>query len=170
MMEQKGQNNVNIYIPEVASATAEVTIDDVINAVVKYQPHADVKLIRKAYDLANAAHAGQKRASGEDYIIHPLCVAKILTELQIDATTITAALLHDVVEDTVMTSEEIAKEFSEEVAFLVEGVTKPTRLKTTTDKIEVQAENLRKMFLSMAKDIRVILIKLADRLHCPQAL
>ena len=100
MLEKKGQNDVNIYIPEVASATAEVTIDEVINAVLKYQPHADVELVRKAYDLANAAHGGQKRASGEDYIIHPLCVAKILTELQIDSTTITAALLHDVVEDT----------------------------------------------------------------------
>ena len=124
MMEQKGQNNVNIYIPEVASATAEVTIDDVINAVVKYQPHADVKLIRKAYDLANAAHAGQKRASGEDYIIHPLCVAKILTELQIDATTITAALLHEVVEDTTYSQSQMEDIFGPEVAMLIDGVTR----------------------------------------------
>ena len=114
MLEKKGQNDVNIYIPEVASATAEVTIDEVINAVLKYQPHADVELVRKAYELANAAHGGQKRASGEDYIIHPLCVAKILTELQIDSTTITAALLHDVVEDTDHTIEEI-KEMNEEM-------------------------------------------------------
>jgi GTP pyrophosphokinase len=97
--------------------------------------------------------------------MHPLCVAIILAELELDKETIVAGILHDVVEDTVMTSEEIAEEFSSEVAFLVEGVTKLTQLKMTTDKIEVQAENLRKMFLSMARDIRVILIKLADRLH-----
>ena len=164
MMEQKGQNNVNIYIPEVASATAEVTIDDVINAVVKYQPHADVKLIRKAYDLANAAHAGQKRASGEDYIIHPLCVAKILTELQIDATTITAALLHDVVEDTTYSQSQMEDIFGPEVAMLIDGVTKLGKIKYQS-KVEQQSENYRKLFLAMAKDIRVIMIKLADRLH-----
>ena len=164
MMEQKGQNNVNIYIPEVASATAEVTIDDVINAVVKYQPHTDVKLIRKAYDLANAAHAGQKRASGEDYIIHPLCVAKILTELQIDATTITAALLHDVVEDTTYSQSQMEDIFGQEVAMLIDGVTKLGKIKYQS-KVEQQSENYRKLFLAMAKDIRVIMIKLADRLH-----
>lgn len=164
MMEQKGQNNVNIYIPEVASATAEVTIDDVINAVVKYQTHADVKLIRKAYDLANAAHAGQKRASGEDYIIHPLCVAKILTELQIDATTITAALLHDVVEDTTYSQSQMEDIFGPEVAMLIDGVTKLGKIKYQS-KVEQQSENYRKLFLAMAKDIRVIMIKLADRLH-----
>lgn len=164
MMEQKGQNNVNIYIPEVASATAEVTIDDVINAVVKYQPHVDVKLIRKAYDLANAAHAGQKRASGEDYIIHPLCVAKILTELQIDATTITAALLHDVVEDTTYSQSQMEDIFGPEVAMLIDGVTKLGKIKYQS-KVEQQSENYRKLFLAMAKDIRVIMIKLADRLH-----
>lgn len=164
MMEQKGQNNVNIYIPEVASATAEVTIDDVINAVVKYQPHADVKLIRKACDLANAAHAGQKRASGEDYIIHPLCVAKILTELQIDATTITAALLHDVVEDTTYSQSQMEDIFGPEVAMLIDGVTKLGKIKYQS-KVEQQSENYRKLFLAMAKDIRVIMIKLADRLH-----
>lgn len=164
MMEQKGQNNVNIYIPEVASATAEVTIDDVINAVVKYQHHADVKLIRKAYDLANAAHAGQKRASGEDYIIHPLCVAKILTELQIDATTITAALLHDVVEDTTYSQSQMEDIFGPEVAMLIDGVTKLGKIKYQS-KVEQQSENYRKLFLAMAKDIRVIMIKLADRLH-----
>ena len=93
--------NVDIYTPVPAGATADVTIDDIINALLKYQPNADVDLVRRAYELAHSAHEGQKRASGEEYIIHPLCVAKILTELQIDAVTITAALLHDVVEDTI---------------------------------------------------------------------
>ena len=164
MLEKKGQNDVNIYIPEVASATAEVTIDEVINAVLKYQPHADVELVRKAYELANAAHGGQKRASGEDYIIHPLCVAKILTELQIDSTTITAALLHDVVEDTTYSQAQMEDIFGTEVAMLIDGVTKLGKIKYQSRE-EQQSENYRKLFLAMAKDIRVIMIKLADRLH-----
>lgn len=163
MMEQKGQN-VPIYIPEVADATAQVTIDEIIEAVLKYQPRADVALIRKAYDLAYAAHNGQKRASGEDYIIHPLCVAKILTELQIDATTITAALLHDVVEDTTYSQSQMEELFGAEVAMLIDGVTKLGKIKFQS-KVEQQSENYRKLFLAMAKDIRVIIIKLADRLH-----
>ena len=138
---------------------------ELISRILTYHPSADITMIEKAYKVADAAHKGQLRKSGEPYIMHPLNVAIILAELELDKETIVAGILHDVVEDTVMTSEEIAAEFSEEVAFLVDGVTKLTQLKMTTDKIEVQAENLRKMFLSMAKDIRVILIKLADRLH-----
>ena len=130
-----------------------------------YRPTTDLSEIEKAYKIASKAHEGQKRKSGEPYIIHPLCVAIILAELELDKETIVAGILHDVVEDTVMTREEIAKEFSEEVALLVDGVTKLTQLDLSQDKIEVQAENLRKMFLAMAKDIRVIIIKLADRLH-----
>ena len=130
-----------------------------------YRPTTDLSEIEKAYKIASKAHEGQKRKSGEPYIIHPLCVAIILAELELDKETIVAGILHDVVEDTVMTREESAKEFSEEVALLVDGVTKLTQLDLSQDKIEVQAENLRKMFLAMAKDIRVILIKLADRLH-----
>ena len=131
----------------------------------KYQSSTDISLIEKAYKIADTAHIGQVRKSGEAYIIHPLCVAIILAELELDKETIVAGLLHDVVEDTVMTVEEIASEFSEEIALLVDGVTKLGQLSYDADKVEVQAENLRKMFLAMAKDIRVILIKLADRLH-----
>ena len=143
----------------------EELYNQLISHIKTYHPSTDISMIEKAYRVAAKAHEGQLRKSGEPYIIHPLCVAIILAELELDKETIVAGILHDVVEDTIMTSEEIAAEFSEEVAFLVDGVTKLTQLKMTSDKIEVQAENLRKMFLSMAKDIRVILIKLADRLH-----
>ncbi len=138
---------------------------ELINHILTYHPSADTTMIDKAYQVAKKAHEGQLRKSGEPYIIHPLCVAIILSELELDKETIVAGILHDVVEDTVMTSEEIAVEFSPEIALLVDGVTKLTQLNLSQDKIEIQAENLRKMFLAMAKDIRVILIKLADRLH-----
>lgn len=143
----------------------EELYQQLISHILTYHPSTDISMIEKAYRVAEKAHEGQFRKSGEPYIMHPLCVAIILAELELDKETIVAGILHDIVEDTVMTSEEIAAEFSEEIAFLVDGVTKLTQLRMTTDKIEVQAENLRKMFLSMAKDIRVILIKLADRLH-----
>ena len=141
------------------------TIEELVKKIEIYQTEESVALVKRAYDFANNAHKGQFRMSGEDYIHHPVGVAQILAGLQIDALTISAALLHDVVEDTVMTTEDVAKEFGDEVALLVDGVTKLTQLNYQHDKIEVQAENLRKMFLAMAKDIRVILIKLADRLH-----
>ncbi len=151
-------------IPEDFTAP-EVLFQKLISMVKKYHPSDDVHLIEKAYKIAYKAHEGQKRKSGEPYIIHPVCVCIILAELELDKETIVAGMLHDVVEDTIMTSEEIAAEFSDEVALLVDGVTKLTQLNYVADKVEVQAENLRKMFLAMAKDIRVILIKLADRLH-----
>ncbi|MCI8376166.1 MAG: bifunctional (p)ppGpp synthetase/guanosine-3',5'-bis(diphosphate) 3'-pyrophosphohydrolase [Lachnospiraceae bacterium] len=138
---------------------------ELIKSVRKYHPSTDISMIEKAYQIASRAHEGQLRKSGEPYIIHPLCVAIILADLELDKETIVSGLLHDAVEDTVMTTEEIVKEFSEEVALLVDGVTKLGQLSYSKDKIEIQAENLRKMFLAMAKDIRVILIKLADRLH-----
>ena len=138
---------------------------ELIGSIRKYHPSTDITQVEKAYQIAAAAHKDQKRKSGEAYIIHPLCVSMILAELELDKETIVAGLLHDVVEDTVMTDEEIAREFSAEVAALVDGVTKLTQLSWSADKVEIQAENLRKMFLAMAKDIRVILIKLADRLH-----
>lgn len=139
--------------------------DILIEKIKAYHPSDNFSLIEKAYHLADDAHQGQKRKSGEPYIIHPLCVAIILAELEMDKETIIAGLLHDVIEDTEYTREDIEKEFSPEVALLVDGVTKLTQLSLSQDKIEVQAENLRKMFLAMAKDIRVIIIKLADRLH-----
>ena len=143
----------------------EVLYQDLITEIKKYHPSSDLSDIEKAYKVAYKAHEGQKRKSGEPYIIHPLCVAIILAELELDKESIIAGLLHDVVEDTLMTSEDVEKEFGSEVALLVDGVTKLTQLNYEHDKIEVQAENLRKMFLAMAKDIRVIMIKLADRLH-----
>lgn len=143
----------------------EMLYKELINSVLKYHPSTDISMIEKAYKVASEAHEGQKRKSGEPYIIHPLCVAIILADLELDKETIVAGLLHDAVEDTWMTYEEVEKEFGSEVALLVDGVTKLGQLSYSADKVEVQAENLRKMFLAMAKDIRVILIKLADRLH-----
>lgn len=141
-----------------------LSIEMIIAALRKYQVTADTSLVLRAYELAKNAHGGQKRASGEEYIIHPLNVASILTELKIDDITITAALLHDVVEDTTYTIEEMREKFGFEVAMLIDGVTKLGKIEYKS-KEELQLENYRKMFLAMAKDIRVIMIKLADRLH-----
>ncbi|MCI8935447.1 MAG: bifunctional (p)ppGpp synthetase/guanosine-3',5'-bis(diphosphate) 3'-pyrophosphohydrolase [Lachnospiraceae bacterium] len=145
---------------------------DLILRVQKYHPSDDTTLIEKAYHLAAKAHENQVRKSGEPYIIHPLCVAIVLADLEMDKETIAAGLLHDVIEDTIMTEEEISEQFGSDVALLVDGVTKLEQLNfmnengnKTLDRVDMQAENLRKMFLAMAKDIRVIIIKLADRLH-----
>ena len=148
---------------------------DLISRVKKYHPSDNVSLIEKAYHLADEAHKGQVRKSGEPYIVHPLCVGIILADLEMDKETIVAGLLHDVVEDTVYTRDEIEEMYGKDVAHLVDGVTKLQHFDMNgtgdavpakaVDKLDVQAENLRKMFLAMAKDIRVILIKLADRLH-----
>ena len=149
---------------------------ELIAGIHKYHPSADISLVEKAYKVAYEAHDGQVRKSGEAYIIHPLCVAIILAELELDKETIAAGLLHDVLEDTVMTEDEMRAEFGDEVLLLVDGVTKLQNLHLSgdhgkaakdknADRLEMQAENLRKMFLAMAKDIRVIMIKLADRLH-----
>lgn len=143
----------------------ETLYDELIMRVRKYHPSDDITLIEKAYQIASTFHKDQVRKSGEPYIIHPLCVAIILADMEMDKETIAAGILHDVVEDTVMTSEELKEQFGEDVELLVDGVTKLGQLQYSTDKIEMQAENLRKMFLAMAKDIRVIMIKLADRLH-----
>ena len=142
----------------------EQAIENIIAQIQASQPEASVDLIRKAYDFACNAHEGQLRASGEPYISHPLGVAKILAGLQIDTVTISAALLHDVVEDTKVLLEELERIFGKDIAKLVDGVTKLNKIEYKS-KEEQQMENFRKMFLAMAKDIRVVLIKLADRLH-----
>src|SRR5271170_4378395 len=138
--------------------------DDLITKIRSYDPTVEEAWLRSVYELADAAHDGQRRASGEEYIEHPLAVARILADMEVDRATIAAAILHDVVEDTVVTSEEVAAKFGPEIAQLVEGVTKLTRIPYQS-KEDAQVENLRKMFMAMAKDIRVIIIKLADRLH-----
>ena len=149
----------------------EQLYQDLIERVRKYHPSDDITMIAKAYKVASDAHKNQFRKSGEPYIIHPLNVAIILADLELDKETIVAGILHDVVEDTIMTEEDLIREFGEDVAQLVDGVTKLEKIPLTrgTDqsevKLQMQAENLRKMFLAMAKDIRVIMIKLADRLH-----
>ncbi|MBE5893295.1 MAG: bifunctional (p)ppGpp synthetase/guanosine-3',5'-bis(diphosphate) 3'-pyrophosphohydrolase [Lachnospiraceae bacterium] len=144
---------------------------ELVKCVQKYHPSDDVSMLEKAYKLAKAAHDGQLRKSGEPYINHPLNVSIVLADLEMDKETIVAGLLHDVVEDTNITDEEVKSMFGEDVAALVDGVTKLEKILLTGKsdqsdaKLEMQAENLRKMFLAMAKDIRVIMIKLADRLH-----
>ena len=149
----------------------EELYQELIRCVHKYHPSDDISMIEKAYNTAADAHKDQFRKSGEPYIIHPLNVAIILAELELDKETIIAGILHDVVEDTVMSEEDLIREFGADVALLVDGVTKLEKIPLSTGvdqsdvKLEMQAENLRKMFLAMAKDIRVILIKLADRLH-----
>ncbi|WP_156807346.1 RelA/SpoT family protein [Effusibacillus pohliae] len=141
-----------------------VGIERLCEKLGRYGTPEDVQLVRRAYEFAKEAHQGQQRRSGEEYITHPIAVAEILADLELDAVTLAAALLHDVVEDTPVTEEQLVAEFGSEIRDLVDGVTKLGRLKYLS-KEEQQAENLRKMFLAMAKDIRVILIKLADRLH-----
>ena len=145
--------------------TKEEAHKKLFDGISKYLNQDGLELVEKAYQVAAKYHEGQKRKSGEDYIIHPLCVAMILANLRMDADTLAAGILHDVVEDTPYTIEELKKDFTEHIALLVEGVTKLTELNLVNDKVEKQAENLRHMFMAMSKDIRVVIIKLADRLH-----
>jgi GTP pyrophosphokinase len=189
MAEEDKKTTTNIEEPDVVGndffddgkidalhefVSPEELYQDLILRVKKYHPSDDVTMIAKAYQVAYEAHAAQVRKSGEPYIVHPLNVGIILADLELDKETIIAGLLHDVVEDTAMTEEELQREFGEDVALLVDGVTKLEKIPLTRsvspaeesdEKLEMQAENLRKMFLAMAKDIRVIMIKLADRLH-----
>ena len=139
-------------------------INDIIDQVVSYHPDADTGLLQRAYVYSAKVHHGQTRLSGEPYLIHPLGVAGILADLNLDEYTVSTGLLHDTVEDTYATRDEIEKIFGHEVAFLVDGVTKISKIASTSHE-ERQAENFRKMILAMSKDIRVILVKLADRVH-----
>ncbi|MBI4211634.1 MAG: bifunctional (p)ppGpp synthetase/guanosine-3',5'-bis(diphosphate) 3'-pyrophosphohydrolase, partial [Deltaproteobacteria bacterium] len=141
-----------------------IRVHDILDAVSSYIPDADLDAIRKAYVFAAKSHQGQTRRSGEPYLVHPLEVAGILTEMRLDVPSIVASLLHDTVEDTVATLEEIERHFGAEVKSLVDGVTKLSKIRFSTSE-EKQAENFRKMIMAMAQDIRVILIKVADRLH-----
>ena len=144
--------------------TREEHYASMMQAITRYAPSADLEVIQRAYEYADEKHKNQLRKSGEPYIIHPLAVAEIVAEIGLDTDAITAALLHDCLEDTDASFEEISRMFGETVANLVEGVTKLTRVQYSTME-EQQMENLRKMFMAMSKDIRVILIKIADRLH-----
>ncbi|MEO5728259.1 MAG: HD domain-containing protein, partial [Byssovorax sp.] len=140
-----------------------LTINDLVDRVRTYQPGADVDLIARAYAYGEKYHEGQTRKSGDAYFSHPASVAGIITELKLDTASVCAGLLHDVVEDTLATTDDIERDFGQEVAFLVDGVTKLGKIAWNTRE-ERQAENFRKMLLAMAKDIRVILVKLCDRL------
>jgi guanosine-3',5'-bis(diphosphate) 3'-pyrophosphohydrolase len=139
-------------------------VDELIDAVEQYKPELDRDLLTRAFSFAERAHEGQQRRSGEEFIQHPFGVAKILTELQLDEQTIAAALLHDVVEDTDQDLKAVKDEFGDEIAQLVDGVTKLTRIQFQSRE-QAEAENYRKLIVAMAQDVRVILIKLADRLH-----
>src|SRR5438477_7973672 len=148
-------------------ATTALTVTrfrDLMRLMRENRPTDDLEIIRKAYEFSQKYHSGQSRASGEPYLVHPVEVACVLTEMKMDPISIAAGLLHDSVEDTSVTIVEIRKEFGEQVAHIVEGVTKISKIDFATRE-EQQAENLRKMMLAMVDDIRVVLIKLADRLH-----
>src|SRR5438552_2108782 len=136
---------------------------DIVERVRSYHPAADVEIVSRAYDYSVRAHEGQKRKSGDPYFVHPASVAGIITELRLDTASVCAGLLHDVVEDTLRTLDDVEKEFGEEVAFLVDGVTKLSKINFTS-KEDRQAENFRKMVVAMAKDLRVLLVKICDRL------
>lgn len=142
----------------------ELNYDELSRRVLAYYPEADCSMLKKAYDFANKAHSGQKRSSGEDYIIHPINVASTLIKLRLDMDSIIAGLLHDVIEDCGITAEELQNEFNRDVAQIVVGLTKISKIKFKT-KEESQAENFRKMVVAMAQDLRVIIVKLADRMH-----
>ncbi|MGH9174323.1 MAG: HD domain-containing protein, partial [Vicinamibacterales bacterium] len=153
----------------------QVCLQDLLDVILRDNPGMDTAPIERAYHFADSAHHGEVRKSGEPYIVHPVRVAIILAEMQLDPETLAAALLHDVIEDTDATSDDLEREFGQRVAHLVEGVTKLSRIHWSGDganaeerasrESDRQAESLRKMFLAMADDVRVVLIKLADRLH-----
>ena len=146
------------------------TIDEIVDEAKRHRPNVDEALIRRAYETAETAHADQLRSSGEPYVTHPVAVTHYLATLQMDAETLAAALLHDVPEDTELTIADLEKRFGRQVARLVDGVTKLSKFGSARTMEEQQAENIRKMFMAMAEDVRVVIIKLADRLHNMQTL
>src|SRR6185295_5698329 len=146
-----------------ASTTPMLALDVLVDRVRSYHPTADVAMVSKAYEFSMWAHREQKRRSGDPYFIHPASVAGIITDLKLDTASVCAGLLHDVVEDTLATIEDIEREFGQEVAFLVDGVTKLSKINFAS-KEDRQAENFRKMLVAMARDIRVLVVKLCDRL------
>src|SRR5580698_8176072 len=164
----ESQGTVREASPRAAKQADPISIDERFEGLLRHvqanRPSEDVTLIRKSWEFCVKHHEGQMRASGEPYIIHPLEVAEVLAEMKMDATAIAAGLLHDSVEDTPATNEEIAAEFGDQVAHIVEGVTKIDKIQFA-NREDRQAENVRKMLLAMVSDVRVVLIKLADRLH-----
>lgn len=163
-LKDADRNERTLQVLNDTSVESDKELIEILEKVKSYAPNSNMEPIIKAYKLAKYAHREQKRKSGEPYFIHPLAVANIICDMQLDIETVTGGLLHDVVEDTEYTYDDIEAIFSKEIADLVDGVTKLGKIKYRS-KEETQSENLRKMFLAMAKDIRVILIKLADRLH-----
>src|SRR5580692_10195926 len=161
---QPGPEPVSVSPTEDGQHAIEERFESLLRQVHANRPSDDVGLIRKAWDFCVQHHEGQMRASGEPYIIHPLEVAEVLAEMKMDATAIAAGLLHDAVEDTPATNEEIEAGFGDQVAHIVEGVTKIDKIQFA-NREDRQAENVRKMLLAMVSDVRVVLIKLADRLH-----
>src|SRR6185437_6269044 len=160
------ENAAGVHADPPALVPSEIdrSFERLLRQVLANRPNEDVSLIRKAWEFCVKHHEGQTRASGEPYIIHPLEVAEVLVEMKLDATAIAAGLLHDAVEDTPATSEQIAATFGDQVAHIVEGVTKIDKIQFA-NREDRQAENVRKMLLAMVSDVRVVLIKLADRLH-----
>src|SRR5579863_4037557 len=159
-----GASAVVVEKPKITQEIIDQRFEKLLHQVQANRLNEDVSLIRKAWDFCVQHHAGQARASGEPYIIHPLEVAEVLAEMKLDSTAIAAGLLHDSVEDTPATNEEVAANFGDQVAHIVEGVTKIDKIQFA-NREDRQAENVRKMLLAMVTDVRVVLIKLADRLH-----
>src|SRR6185369_7214082 len=164
-LRQAGPASMATLREQIATNMLTVTkFRELLRRMRENRPHDDLELVRKAYEFSQKHHSGKQRASGEPYLIHPLEVALVLSEMKMDAVAVAAGLLHDSVEDTSVTIVDLRKEFGEQVAHIVEGVTKISKIYFSSQE-EQQAENLRKMMLAMVDDIRVVLIKLADRLH-----
>ena len=153
-----------MLVPHEENLRPVLRFNDIADRILEYNPGCDLALLQRAYVFSAKVHEGQERLSGEPYLIHPLEVAGILVDMRMDEVTVAAGLLHDTVEDTLTTADELRRLFGEHVAFLVDGLTKIAKIEFKSPR-ERQAENFRKMLIAMSKDIRILLIKLADRLH-----